>query len=281
MAKVVTESPRRGHGAPSLKTARRLTKDEISSDMEDFDSGASRAPVSAHRQHGWDAKEFSDLLGPLRAYLRKQVGRPWNLVYSEMNESLDKRSISGQHIWDHVYWEVERYTQLGSDGKVYAKHVRFLKSYTPVTGLYVHPTTGLLCYKSDPRHVSRSTTRRYSFYKELKKFRLDEHLAPSKAMRRIEKHGSSSTRTLDLNDFIIVDDLHVLQRIAGVWMLHSYQELDPSAVIEVRRVGGPFLNSLMGREVEIKRGPGVLQKISTRQIGHRDKKLWALAHKAA
>ena len=39
----------------------------------------------AHQSHGiieygWNAKEFSDVLGPLRRYLRKQVGRPWDKV---------------------------------------------------------------------------------------------------------------------------------------------------------------------------------------------------------
>src|SRR2546430_14964904 len=40
MAKVVTESPRRGHGNPSKKWGRRLNKDEYDSD----DHGSRRAP---------------------------------------------------------------------------------------------------------------------------------------------------------------------------------------------------------------------------------------------
>ena len=72
MAKVVTEAPRRGHRNPSKKWGRRLTTDEYDSD----DHGPSRAPTARYRQYGWNAKEFSDVLGPLRRYLRKQVGRP-------------------------------------------------------------------------------------------------------------------------------------------------------------------------------------------------------------
>ena len=68
MAKVVTERPRRGHGDPGKKWGRRLRKSEY--DAEDH--GPSRAPIARHHQYGWNAKEFSDLLGPLRLYLRKQ-----------------------------------------------------------------------------------------------------------------------------------------------------------------------------------------------------------------
>jgi hypothetical protein len=52
-------------------------------------------------------KEFSDLLGPLRRYLRKQVGRPWDKLWSEITQTLDSRSLTGQHIFDHIRWEVE------------------------------------------------------------------------------------------------------------------------------------------------------------------------------
>src|SRR6516164_10536743 len=72
MASVVTERPRRGHTNPSKKWGRRLGKNEH--DAEDH--GPTRAPIARRHQYGWNAKEFSDLLGPLRRYLRKQVGRP-------------------------------------------------------------------------------------------------------------------------------------------------------------------------------------------------------------
>src|SRR5689334_7308384 len=103
MAKVVTESPRRGSSARSLKTRHKLSRREISClcdvdadiDVRDWHFGAtgkgqgdksefefggpdihlSRAKESRHGQYGWESKQFSDLLGPLRKYLRKQVGR--------------------------------------------------------------------------------------------------------------------------------------------------------------------------------------------------------------
>ena len=55
-------------------------------------------PVSRGRQYGWNAKEFSDLINPLKRYLRSCIGRPWNKVHSELSQKLDRRSISGSHI---------------------------------------------------------------------------------------------------------------------------------------------------------------------------------------
>jgi hypothetical protein len=141
MSKVVTEKPRRGSHNTGLKTGRRLSKDEYDAD----DHGALRHPVSAHSQHRSNAKEFSDLLGPLRRYLRKQVGRPWNAVYSEMSQILNHRTLSGQHIWRHVFHEVELHPR-SVDGKFYHPPRKYVGETIRVTGLYVHPTTGLLCW---------------------------------------------------------------------------------------------------------------------------------------
>jgi hypothetical protein len=148
MAKVVTERPRHGHGNSSKKWGRRLGKQEY--DAEDH--GPTRAPIARHHQYGWNAKEFSDLLGPLRRYLRKQVGRPWNKVWSEISRTLDNRSLSGQHIFDHIRWEVEQHARLGADGSVY--HDRW-SGAVAVSGLYVHPVTRLLCYAPYPNSPFR------------------------------------------------------------------------------------------------------------------------------
>ena len=93
-AKVVTERPRRGHGTPSKKWGRRLGKRRLGKNEHDADDhGPTRAPIARHHQYGWNAKEFSDVLGPLRRYLRRQVGRPWDKVWSEIAGTLDNRSL--------------------------------------------------------------------------------------------------------------------------------------------------------------------------------------------
>jgi hypothetical protein len=158
MAKVVTEAPRRGHSNPSKKHGKRLTRDEVDaiviSEADDDAAwgppqqvAAHRAKISRNGQYGYNHKEFSDVLNPLRRYLRKQVGRPWNKIYSEMNRSLDKRTVAGLHIWDHVAHEVETHTYLGTDGKTVYRQPRWrgTNEGVPVGGLYVDPRSGLLC----------------------------------------------------------------------------------------------------------------------------------------
>jgi hypothetical protein len=152
MAKVVTERPRRGHANKSVKTSiQKIRKYDPDDEYEDHPT---RLPVSRRRQYGWDAKEFSDLISPLQAYLRKQVGRPWNKVHSELSAKLDKRSLTGRHIWQHIWWEVERECYIGLFKKQkLAFHTQNRKYVDdgfarPVQGLYIHPVTGILQYQS-------------------------------------------------------------------------------------------------------------------------------------
>jgi len=105
MAKVVTERPRRGHGNTSKKTTGQRIR---SYDPGREYDGPNRLPVSPGRQYGYDCKEFSDLINPLKRYLRSCVGKPWNKVHSELSRKLDRRSLSGSHIWDHVMGDRDR-----------------------------------------------------------------------------------------------------------------------------------------------------------------------------
>lgn len=147
MAKVVTERPRRGHANKSLKTRKRLHRSEFELD----DVGPNVAPVSRHRQHGYMAKEFSDLLGPLRKYLKSQTGRPWNKVFSELSQKLDRRSMAGEHIWSHVKSEVETNCFM-YEGKVWVwPRYGFGDPHQP-DGLYVHPNDGLLKWSDYKRY---------------------------------------------------------------------------------------------------------------------------------
>lgn len=120
--------------------------------------GLTRAKASAGGQYGWDSKDFTDVLGPLRGYLLKQVGRPWDKVYSELAANLDRRTMSGRHIWTHVWMDVQIHTFIGPDGKVWERP-RFswaAKGGYPVQGLYVHPRTKLLCTTTKSWNGSRT-----------------------------------------------------------------------------------------------------------------------------
>ena len=211
MAKVVTERPRRGHGNPGKKWGRRLRKSEY--DAEDH--GQSRAPIARHHQYGWNAKEFSDLLGPLRRYLRKQVGRPWDKIWSEITRNLDSRSLSGQHIFDHIGWEVEQHVWLSSGGSLY--HNRW-SGVLPVSGLYVHPTTRLLCY-------TRESWRGYRGGPFLK------------AQAALRVFGVDASKAADIRRYR-VDGTRLWERRDCGWFIHTYRYVPEQLVRVIIRSDG-------------------------------------------
>src|SRR5215510_13817018 len=100
MSKVVIERPREGHGLPSRKTRLRVRRYEPDKEYDDLPSRVSGSRSKYIRSR--EVKYFSDLIGPLRRFLRKNVGRPWDQVYSEMKIHLDDRKVAGRHIFEHV-----------------------------------------------------------------------------------------------------------------------------------------------------------------------------------
>jgi hypothetical protein len=96
--------------------------------------------------YGYNTKIQTDLLGPLWGYLRKHVGRPWDVVYADICRSLDFRTVLGFHIKSHLFdgfGGVERHVEMR--GRVpYERVGRFGSPPAPVNGFYVHPRTGLL-----------------------------------------------------------------------------------------------------------------------------------------
>ena len=272
MAKVVTERPRRGSHNKSLKTGVRVRVQDVdrAEELDDFDGGPTRHPVSSHGQHGWDAKEFSDLLGPLRGYLRKQVGRPWDKVYSELSATLDRRGVSGSHIWDHVKMEVSQNCWLGVSGKIY--EVSRFGNSSEADGLYVHPITRLLCYRHRPQaRMARETADRYSLQKRLRAIGL---LLPQVESRYLDwrtKKKLWEDALPELADWRIVDDLTVLQRVRTVWYVHRFERLNPNERVGTKMIGDrqvPVLRSSL-KEPRFRR-------VSLRQVGKREKKQWGL-----
>ncbi|HZZ99769.1 MAG TPA: hypothetical protein VFK07_03630 [Candidatus Paceibacterota bacterium] len=148
----MTERPRYGHSLRSKKTRLRVRRwdRERFFDGKDGLDGPKRIPSSPLRQFGGHRKasrfkDFSDRLGPLRRFLRSRVGQPWDQVYSELARHLPKNTLTGRHIWTHVRQEVRRNCVIGPDGRIYDRPECLFTDQ--VHGLYVHPTTGLLCYR--------------------------------------------------------------------------------------------------------------------------------------
>jgi hypothetical protein len=89
MSRVIVERPRRG----GLDRRGRLVPIE---DLPRYEG--MRRP---HRIAG-DWKELNENLAPLRRYLERQVGRPWDKVYSEIAAHLRIGNTVQQHVRDHL-----------------------------------------------------------------------------------------------------------------------------------------------------------------------------------
>lgn len=65
-------------------------------------------------------------------------------MHSELSQKLDRRGLSGSHIWDHVMREIETDCDIGSDRLAHANNRTYRLGVYPIDGLYVHPKTGLI-----------------------------------------------------------------------------------------------------------------------------------------
>lgn len=120
-------------------------------DPEDDFSSEPKRVSAGRKQYSFASKDFSDLLGPLRRFLKKNVGRPWNKVWSEVCEQTDHRSVVGNHFRDHVKMEVEFEIEM-VDGKPHATGTSLWRSGPHYTGFWVHPKTGILMYTKHRPH---------------------------------------------------------------------------------------------------------------------------------
>lgn len=131
MKHVLIDRPRvGGHGAKESK---------LFKDLEDAPSHESMT------KRYTDRKDFSDHIHPLYKFLNKNVGRPWDKVYSEIREFVGPNSTMDMHLLQHVRGFVEMDVEMV--GKVAYRTVAGypLESTRRYNTLYVHPVTGLLC----------------------------------------------------------------------------------------------------------------------------------------
>lgn len=166
MAKIIVERPRRGDHSERKGRTRQLE------DLPQYEG--MRRP---HLLRGW-GKELNENLQPLRRYLERQVGRPWDKVYAEIARNLRVDNTVQQHVRDHLQdyvavtprrvfggWRNRRGTGLW---------------YQP---LYVDPLTGLLC-RTD-RLLEERVSRRAKHHRPPEVPARIE-LAPDRELRLIE-----------------------------------------------------------------------------------------------
>jgi hypothetical protein len=131
MYKVIVERPRRGKYGYDTAARRR----------NDFEG-----PASLGMRAGYGYRSLNENLAPLRRYLRAQVGRPWNKVFSEICAGIDGRNTVQQHIRQHIDDFIATKVEV-RDGKLIdlAPRYRFWSDDGTVRQeLYVDPRSGLI-----------------------------------------------------------------------------------------------------------------------------------------
>ncbi|MEH1785751.1 MAG: hypothetical protein V7K67_28555 [Nostoc sp.] len=137
------------------------------------------------------SKHLSDHLGPLRRFLRSQVGQPWNDVYSKLCQRLDPNTMAGKHVIDHVWGYVERYVEI-IDGGFYSKPYRGYRSQLDTNHrdrFYIHPETGILC---------------------------GAEKVPRKQKQKPEQ-----------TDIVIIDNYHQYHKLNEIWYLITFEDFPP------------------------------------------------------
>jgi hypothetical protein len=101
-----------------------------------------------------NGNSFGEHLGPLRRFIEKSVGRPWDKVYSEICAHLRPTSTIQQHVRDHL-WDFVALRVRETDGELY--YALRWGWFRPLRGswvpFYVCPKSGIL--KENPRRGRR------------------------------------------------------------------------------------------------------------------------------
>jgi hypothetical protein len=141
MAQVVIERPRYGSARYHEVRPRGIAR-------RDIDRLSDLPRSQGMRRPHVDRKDQSDLLGPLRRFVIRQVGRPWNKVYSEIRERISPDSTIQLHILNHLEQLIATKTALGPDGRVRRAEQHFSWRFGYLDEcpgqVYVHPLTGII-----------------------------------------------------------------------------------------------------------------------------------------
>lgn len=117
----------------------------------------SSAAKNSKMSIGRGSKELNENLAPFYRWLKKQVGRHWDDVYSDIRENINPNNAIQMHIMQHLWGYVEKDVFMDEDGDVALQssyrgrgvikikddlnHGKWFRNM-----MYIHPETHLLCY---------------------------------------------------------------------------------------------------------------------------------------
>lgn len=144
MSKVIVERPRLGRSWAKANQGDRFPRN-----IEDAPMRAPKCPDKT--------KHLNENLSPLKRFLRSQVGRRWNDVYSEISTNLRSSSAVQQHVRDHLRDFVAIHVEF-HDGVPFSLPDGRGWYHGVVRYFYVCPTTGRLCEHVTAGKLRNTTT---------------------------------------------------------------------------------------------------------------------------
>jgi hypothetical protein len=146
MGKVLVERPRVRGGFVAGRTGRRYAR-AVRRGLDSGDGTPAREGIKGRYRGGHGRmKHFNEHLGPLRKFVQANVGRPWDTVYGEICQHVDRGNVVQKHILTHLFQYVAVEVEV-IDGELYEKPRQGHYRYSPLRGpnqWYVCPRSGLL-----------------------------------------------------------------------------------------------------------------------------------------
>jgi hypothetical protein len=147
--------PQRGSGVPVDARADRALAQAL---RHGADGGPTKLRMGPRMRSKW----LNENLAPLRRFLRRRVGQPWNTVHAEICAHIQCDSAVQKHVLDHLRHYVELHPVFIDGVPHHAQARRFGRAdghgYPPLSdygrSFYVCPQTGTLQHvRRQPRRV--------------------------------------------------------------------------------------------------------------------------------
>lgn len=137
MAKVIVERPRIGSRSPSRKKGYRRYLQSTPVD---------ELPSSEPMLGRWKGrgKWLNEHLGPMRRFLRSNVGRPWNKVHQELCEHVSFDNAVQGHVLTHIYDYVHLHVEIHDCATVLTRTGWRRQHPLKENAMYVCPRSGIL-----------------------------------------------------------------------------------------------------------------------------------------
>lgn len=138
MAKVIVERPR--YGSRTLAKKKGYSKYLQKTPIDEMPLRESMLG----RWQGMD-KFLNEHLGPMRRFLRSNIGRPWNKVHQELCEHVSFDNAVQGHVLEHIYQYVHKHVDVQDSLTVIERSCRGGSPRRLREGeMYVCPNSGLL-----------------------------------------------------------------------------------------------------------------------------------------